>query len=130
MNINLKTIFAGTVLLLSAESFANTQQLSCEINEMVNPPLKSRSVQYDLNVPLKVPRLSARVDLLAESLSLKFSIITFLSEFTSPGEQVIIVSVTNTANGAHSASNGHGIVESFTNLEKGSLIVRCVVDDN
>lgn len=125
MKFSMKLLAAQALIMFSTSAFSST--LNCSVSEAVNPPLQVRSIDYSITAPLVKENKSARIDLASPSLSLKFGIVTFLSQLTSPGEQVLIVSVTNTKTGAISSANGHGKVQSFTEVDNGSLIVKCDV---
>ena len=126
MYFNLKTMLIQILILTSANAFSATE-LNCKVSEIVNPPLELRSVNYNLNVPLTNADSGARIDLVSKTLKLNFSIITFKSKLTSPGEQVVMVTTVNTATEASSTADGHGSVQSFSDVENGTLIVNCSV---
>ena len=126
MSFNFKFLFAQLLILASSSAFSATS-LTCNISEDIAAPLEARSVKYNLNVPLTNPDLNARIDLASPNLKLNFSIITFKSKLTSPGEQVIIVSIKDNESGATSSSDGHSSVQSFYDVAAGSLIVQCSV---
>lgn len=117
-----------TLLALCSTNVWAATQLTCDVSEDINPPLQASSVKYQLTAPLSGPSLNARIDLDASSLGLGFGVETFLSELTSPGQQVILIGITdhNKANTGVTV-DGHGAAEAFYDTDQGTLYVKCSV---
>jgi len=126
MRFDFKLLFAQALILASTSAFSATA-LTCNISEDLASPQESKSTKQTLNIPLTAPGLNARIDLAANNLKLNYSIITFKSKLTSPGEQVVIVSIKDNASGATSTSDGHGLEKTFYYIADGSLIIQCSV---
>jgi len=123
----MKTSLAALLFLLSTNVFASSQ-LICQVSEELNAPLQASSVKYQLISPLVGPDLSSRVDLVAPSLGLSFGVETFLSALTSPGQQVVLIGITdNSKNGPGVSVDGHGSVSTFYDTDAGELFVQCSV---
>jgi hypothetical protein len=114
------------LILVTGNAYA-ANQLSCHVSEDVNAPLAASSVKYDLQATLSAPRLNAVIGQDAQSLDLSFSIDTFLSELTSPGQQVILISITDKTSGATATLDGHGTATTFYDTKQGTLFVECSV---
>lgn len=126
MNLFLKMIAVPTIILSATSSFAGTQ-MTCKSLESINTASGPTSVQTAKAVLLYEPNLNAAINLEFAQLNLKARVVTFLSKLTSPGEQVVIVTVKDAQSGSTFSSNGHGQVESFVNTAKGSLAIHCSI---
>jgi hypothetical protein len=102
-------------------------QLTCEVSQDVNPPLQTASVKYQITAPLNGPDFRTRIDLEASVLDgLKFGVESFLSELTSPGQQVVLIGITDKT-GAGVTVDGHGSATTFYDTAAGTLSISCSV---
>jgi hypothetical protein len=123
----MKTSLTALLVLFSTNVWAGSQ-LTCQVNEDINAPSQARSVKYQLTSPLSGPHLQTRIDLVSNNLNLSFGVETFLSELTSPGQQVVIIGITdNSKNGNVVSVDGHGSAETFYDTDAGSLFINCSV---
>lgn len=122
----MKMSFVSLVFLLSTNAFA-ASQLTCRVSEEVLPPLQTSSVEYQLVAPLESPQRNAVIGLDSRSLDLSFEVDTFLSELTSPGQQVILISITDKRSGATATLDGHGSATTYYDTNEGTLFIECSV---
>ena len=122
----MKMSFVSLVFLVSTNAFA-ASQLTCRVSEEVLPPLQTSSVKYQLVAPLESPQRNAVIGLDSRSLDLSFEVDTFLSELTSPGQQVILISITDKRSGATATLDGHGSATTYYDTNEGTLFIECSV---
>jgi len=122
----MKIFLLITSVLLAGRAFAFTQ-LVCNVSEDVNPPLQMRSTSFVISANLSSGDASARINLASTSLGLNYSVETFLSQLTSPGQQAILIYIKDTATNQDSTTDGHGFTSVDFDAVKGSLHVQCAV---
>jgi hypothetical protein len=115
------------VLLVLFSTNVWASQLTCDVSEELNPPLQASSVKYTLSAPLSAPEMNARIDVDAQGLNVRFGIETFLSDTTSPGQQVILIGIADLKTDTTANADGHGFVETFYDTDTGELSIQCSV---
>ena len=123
----MKLGIAALIFFSASHAFAFSQ-LVCQVSETVKPPLQVRSHDFTLTAPLSGGSRSARIDLVSTNFSLQYGIETFLSELTSPGEQVIIIGLKNEKTGVAFSADGHGFAAIDYDAENGYLNIQCSVE--
>src|SRR5271168_227892 len=103
----MKTSLIAILFLTSTQAFAFSQ-LTCKVSETVNPPLQVRSHEFTVSAPLSGPDMNARIDLDSTNFNLHYGFETFLSQVTSPGQQVILIGVRNDNAKVGVGADGHG----------------------
>ena len=127
MKIKTRLSFLAISILASAPAFAFSQ-LVCNVSEDVSSPLQSRSNSYTVTAPLSGADATARIDLDSTNFNLSFGVETFLSEVTSPGQQVILIGIHDNKDNKSSTTDGHGYAATFYDTEVGTLYVQCTVN--
>lgn len=112
------------LLLLSTQAFAATE-LQCKVNESMNPPYQVRSREFTVTAPLTDASLFARIDLDSTNFNLHYGFETFLSQISSPGQQVILIGLTARSPKFSLTTDGHGTASTFYDTEEGTLFIQC-----
>jgi hypothetical protein len=122
----MKISLAMFLLLSSTQAFA-LSQFNCRVAENVNPPLETRSEKYTVNAPFTDPVVGTQLNLNAIDLDLSISAETFQSQVIAPGQQAVIVEITDNKTGGKITANGYGQVSTFYDTGSGSFFIQCTV---
>jgi hypothetical protein len=114
------------LLFSSAQAFAFTQ-LTCKVSETVYPPLQARTNEFTVTAPLNSPGTDARIDLDSTNFNLHYGFETFLSQLTSPGQQVILIGLRNDKANFGVGADGHGFAAMDYDADNGYLNIQCSV---